>query len=258
MVQDIFNKKQRKKARRDVLRGDREHLPMGAQAKKGGGSVSPTKKAAGPGAPNKGSYAARFLLHRQPNAQMLPAYQQDHAAQQMLPAYLQEAAALRRVTDERHAQGKGGETGALSPANLSLSRPHRSSMGAPEVPGVVEEHFVWTSIGEEGQAPRRGPPPAARSPDRWGGGGSGKAYADRSAYVRGSGAQIAPSYMRGNECIDQLDASVRSCLCSLLPSPCAPLQARSTPRVSVGQTHVCLLACPSSNPAVRHTSRVGE
>jgi len=232
--------------------------------------VSPTKKGAGPGAHKKASYAARFLPHRQQNDAYLKdhadAYLKDHADQQMLPAYLQDAAALGRVAGE---QGKSGETGAhamtggagaaLSPVNLSLSHPHGSSMGAGEVPGVVEEDFLWTRVGEEEwKAQRRAPHPAARSPDRWGGGGSGKAYADRSAYVRGSGAQIAPSYMRGNECIDQLDASVGSCLCSLLPSPCAPLQARSTPRVSVGQTHLCLLACPSSNPAVRHTSRVGE
>ena len=249
MVQDIFNKKQRKKARRDVLRGDREHLPMGAQAKKGGGSVSPTKKAAGPGAPNKGSYAARFLLHRQPNAQMLPAYQQDHAAQQMLPAYLQEAAALRRVTDERHAQGKGGETGALSPANLSLSRPHRSSMGAPEVPGVVEEHFVWTSIGEEGQAPRRGPPPAARSPDSWGGGGSGKAYVDRSPFVRRSGPQIAPSYMLRGE--GTLDAWARSPLVPLAFPLCSLASPLHSTRLSCpSHTCACSRVPPPTLPSV--------
>jgi hypothetical protein len=45
-------------------------------------------------------------------------------------------------------------------------------------------------------------------PDRWGGGGGGRASVDRSAFVRGSGGQIAPGYMlRENPRVAEEDVS---------------------------------------------------
>ena len=193
LVNDIFHKKQRKKARLQQQPQQQQQLSeqAGARGKKGGaGSVSPSKKGN-----NKPSYAARFLPHRQAPVQLLPAYLQDGG--------------MGRVAAEQE----------WSAPPEALSHAHGGSMGAGGVRGVIEEEedFEWTGVGAgEQQALRHAPVPAARSPDRWGGGGGGKAFADRSRFVRGSGGQIAPSYMlRADASLHELDASVLS------PYPCA-------------------------------------
>ena len=218
-VEAIFQRNQRKKARRAALgQGDAE-LPAKKGAAHGGGGASPVKREAGGGPGNKGSYAARFLPHRHQPHHILPAYlggavaKQSEAAQGgAQPSQIGPNAAVwgREHAREMHrgresemdgiAEGRVRPLAASRVGGILRSNAESVSVSFSGASGVVEAYDDSPHAAAFNRNAAAGGAKATaangdRQRDRWGGGGLGRASVDRSQYVRGGGGQIVPEYM---------------------------------------------------------------